>query len=314
MKEISISSIPGFAIGSAQDTVSATGCTVIIAKEGAAAGCDVRGGGPATRETDLLSPGRMVQRINAVVLSGGSAYGLDCAGGVMKFLEENGMGFDTGVCRVPIVCGASLYDLTVGDHSVRPDAAMGYSACRAAMDGEDLKCGNFGAGTGCSVGKVCGMEAAMKSGLGTYAVREGDLMIGAVIAVNALGDVYGENGRKIAGCLKGESDELIAQLAGWGGSDNTVQNTTIGCIITNAELTKTQCSRLATVAHDGMARAIRPVHTDMDGDALFVMSEGRVHAGFIELSVLASKVVQKAIENAVFSADPAYGLQSAGSI
>ena len=193
MEEIKISDIKGIKIGNAQNVEGATGCTAIICEKGAWAGIDVRGGGPASRETELLKPVNMVQQIHCVMLSGGSAYGLDASGGAMQYLEEKGIGFNVGVGLVPIVCGASLFDLVVGDPKCRPDKAMGYAACLAAEKGEEPEQGNFGAGTGASVGKFLGMDYMMKSGLGTYAVQIGKLQVGAIVAVNALGDVIDVN-------------------------------------------------------------------------------------------------------------------------
>ena len=201
MKEVSITDIKEIKVGHAQDVEGGTGCTVILCEEGANAGVDVRGGGPASRETELLKPVNLVEQIHAVMLSGGSAYGLDAASGAMQYLEENGKGFDVGIGVVPIVCGASLFDLVVGDPKCRPDKAMGYQACLNASSQKPAE-GNVGAGTGATVGKFLGMEYMMKSGLGTYAVQMGEWIIGAIVAVNALGDVIDvDSGKRIAGIL-----------------------------------------------------------------------------------------------------------------
>lgn len=315
MKEIDIKDIKGFRIGSFEDADAATGVTVIISEKGAAAGVDVRGGGPATRETDLLKPENMVQEINAVVLSGGSAYGLEAGCGVMDFLEKKGVGFDVGVGLVPIVCGASLFDLVVGDSRVRPDKAMGKAACENAYAGVFFE-GNHGAGTGASVGKYRGPGRMMKSGQGAGAVEIGSLQVGAVSAVNALGDIIDEDGKQIAGILSEDGSALMST------SDIIKEdiarqfdifkgNTTISCILTNGKLTKAQCTKLASIAHDGYARAIRPVHSTADGDTIFVMATGEVEVNFDALAVLATEQIEKAIVRAVKTAEPAYGLKAA---
>lgn len=315
MKKIDISEIKGFRIGNAEDIKAATGVTAIIAEHAATAGVDVRGGGPATRETDLLKPENMVQEINAVVLSGGSAYGLEAGCGVMTYLEEKGLGFDVGVGIVPIVCGASLFDLIVGDGKVRPDKAMGYAAAANAFDGK-FESGNHGAGTGATVGKYRGPLRMMKSGLGTSAIEIGNLQIGAVSAVNALGDVFDQKGKQIAGMLSEDGDAMVS-------TSETIKediarmfdifkgNTTISCIMTNGKLTKAQCTKLASIAHDGYARAIQPVHSTADGDTIFVMATGEIEVNFDALAIMATEQIQAAIEDAVLKAAPAYGLKAA---
>ena len=315
MKDINISEIKGFQIGSGENTAAAKGVTVIISERGAVAGVDVRGGGPATRETDLLKPENMVQEINAVTLSGGSAYGLEAGCGVMEFLEEKGIGFDVGVGLVPIVCGASLFDLVVGDGAVRPDKEMGRKACENAFAGI-FEEGNHGAGTGASVGKYRGPDRMMKSGQGASAIEIGNLQVGAVSAVNALGDVFDEKGKQIAGILSEDGKKLLST------SDIIKEdimkqfdifkgNTTISCILTNGRLTKAQCTKLAAIAHDGYARAIKPVHSTADGDTIFVMATGEIEVNFDALAVLATEQIAKAIQNAVYTAESAYGLKSA---
>lgn len=315
MKKIDILDIKGFKIGNAENKEAATGVTAIIAEKAATAGVDVRGGGPATRETDLLKPENMVQEINAVVLSGGSAYGLEAGCGVMDFLEEKGLGFDVGVGIVPIVCGASLFDLVVGDGKVRPDKAMGYEAAANAFDGI-FEAGNHGAGTGASVGKYKGPQRMMKSGLGTSAVQVGTLQVGAISAVNALGDVFDQKGKQIAGLLSEDGSEMIST------SDAIKEdiarmfdifkgNTTISCILTNGKLTKAQCTKLASIAHDGYARAIKPVHSTADGDTIFVMATGEVEMNFDALAIIATEQISAAIEDAAMQAESAYGLKAA---
>ncbi len=318
MKEINITEIPGFRIGNAQNKEGATGCTVVVCEGGARAGVSVKGGGPATRETDLLDPQKMVQEIFGLCLSGGSAYGLDAATGVMKYLEDKGIGFDVGMGIVPIVPAACLFDLVIGDFKCRPDAEMGYQAC---IDSEQWAekpfCGgNIGAGTGATVGKFKGLDTLMKSGLGTYAVQSGDLKIGAVVAVNALGDVFdADTGEEIAGMLTEDGKAF----------DNTCQamwesvqrdknvftgNTTIGFLITNAALTKDQCNKLADMAHDGYARAIQPVHTSADGDTIFFLAKGDVSVNQDALGDLGAYVMAKAINDAVRRAETAYGAKA----
>lgn len=315
MKEIKITEIDGFRIGHAENLQGGTGCTTILCEKGAWAGVDVRGGGPATRETDLLKPVNIVEQIHAVMLSGGSAFGLDACSGAMEYLEEKGIGFDVGVGVVPIVCGASLFDLVVGDPKCRPDKAMGYEACVNSEQGKVLE-GNVGAGTGATVGKLYQTERMMKSGLGTYAVQIGDLKIGAIVAVNALGDIVDvETGKRIAGLLNGEKTELAnteeAMYEQYANNINVFSgNTTIGCIITNAKLTKTQANKIASITHNGYARAIRPVHTMADGDTVFVMATGEIEVMPDAVGALATDVMAKAINRAVRMAQPAYGLKA----
>ncbi|MDR2163505.1 MAG: P1 family peptidase [Clostridiales Family XIII bacterium] len=332
--DIDIRGIEGFLFGGAEDSERATGCTVVVCPAGAVAGVDVRGGGPATRETDLLSPDRRIERIHAVVLSGGSAFGLEAASGVMEYLEGRGIGYDTSAARIPIVCGASLFDLIVGDARARPDRTMGRAACEQAFSGGHLREGNFGAGTGATVGKYLGPARMMKSGLGFAAVRVEDVKVGAVVAVNAVGDVHDpDTGEIIAGMLSndgavisGMADEIYAAVksgrdALTGGKDDVVadgmdgisRNTTLVCVVTNVEMTKPQVCRMATVAHDGIARAVRPAHTSADGDAVFAMASGYVKADADAVSCIAADMAAAAIKRAALAAEPAYGLVSARS-
>lgn len=314
MKEIAFSQIEGIQVGHAQDLEAATGCTVIISEDGATAGVDVRGGAPGTRETDLLDPVNMAQKIHAVMLAGGSAFGLDAASGIMRFLEERGIGFDVQVTKVPLVCGAVLFDLALGDHRVRPDGAMGYQACLAAA-GSAFGQGNIGAGTGAAVGKIFGMSRAMKSGLGSFAVQAGDLKIGAIVAVNALGDVFDpETGERLAGALNEDLNSLAdteeCLINSYGENKDFFRgNTTIGIVATNAVLTKAQASKMASMAHDGYARTIRPAHTMFDGDTIFAMATGRVEADFTLAGLLAAKVVERAVVAGVKNAGPLCGLK-----
>ncbi len=316
MREISITDVKGIKIGHAQSIEGGTGCTVILCEDGAYAGVDVRGGGPASRETELLKPVNLVEQIHAVMLSGGSAYGLDAGSGAMQYLEEKGKGFDVGVGVVPIVCGASLFDLVVGDPKCRPDKAMGYEACIKASSDKPAE-GNIGAGTGATVGKFLGMDYMMKSGLGTYALQIGDLIVGAIVAVNALGDVIDvDSGKRLAGILNKEKSAVYdTERTMYEEYDKNRSvfsgNTTIGCIVTNARLSKTQANKIASIAHNGFARAIRPVHTMADGDTIFVLATGEAEVMPDAVGALSAEVMAKAINRAVMAAEPAYGLKCA---
>ncbi|MTI59596.1 MAG: P1 family peptidase [Firmicutes bacterium] len=315
MQSISLSEIEGFEIGMAQDDKGGSGCTVIIYPTGATGGVDVRGGSPGTRETDLLDPVNLVEKIHAVVLSGGSAFGLDAAAGVMEYLEEKNCGFDVGIGRVPIVSGAVLFDLGVGDFKKRPDREMGYQACQHIYR-EKIPNGNFGAGLGATVGKYLGMERAMKGGQGIYACQVGRLKVGAVAAVNCFGDVINpENGSVIAGALKengqeviNSEKELIACLqqgdTAFGG------NTTIAAVLTNAKISKSQANKIASIAHDGYARTMRPSHSLVDGDTIFTMAAGEVEVNINLLGMLAAVVIEKAVLNAVKNAESLFGFKS----
>lgn len=316
MKEIQITDIKGIQIGQTEDVQAGTGCTVIICKDGATAGVDVRGGAPATRETDLLNPLNKVQSIHAVVLSGGSAFGLDAASGVMQYLEERDCGFDTGVARVPIVCGASLFDLAVGSSKIRPDKKMGYQACVNSELNIPIQEGNYGAGCGASVGKILGPQYAMKGGIGTSAMQIGQLQVGAIVAVNACGNVVDYQTQELlAGAYHAESGKIIQanqmiyeQVQDLHSFPNG--NTTIGCIITNAKLDKAQCTKIAGIAHNGYALAIWPVHTMSDGDTIFVLSTNEIEIMPDAVGILATELMAKAINRAIKQAKSAYGLKS----
>lgn len=312
MKEIQITDIKGIEVGQAQDKTGGSGCSVILCKEGCCAGVDVRGGGPATRETDLLNPINMVQNIHAVCLSGGSAFGLDAASGVMQYLEEQDCGHDMGFVKVPIVCGASIFDLGVGDVHCRPDKQMGYEACINVN--KEVEEGNIGAGTGASVGKMLGKEHAMKSGLGTCGVQVNDLQVAAIVAVNACGNVVDEaTQEQLAGILVNDTilptETAMLQALEQGLPDGN-GNTTISCIVTNAKLDKAQCTKVAGITHNGYARAIRPVHTMSDGDTVFVMATGEVDVPLDIVGVLATDMMAKAINRALKKAEGAYGLKA----
>lgn len=316
LKQIQITEIENIRIGHAQDMEHATGCTVIICENGAPAGVDVRGGGPASRETELLRPVADCTGIHALLLSGGSAFGLDAAGGVMEYLEERNIGFDVGVTKVPLVCESCLFDLNVASHRVRPDKKMGYEACIQSEQNKPVM-GNVGAGTGASVGKLGGIQTAMKSGVGIYAIQLGDLKIGAIVAVNALGDVYDyKTGKRLAGMRTNDgkdwadSEQILYKL--YNQKKNLFhQNTTIGAIITNAKFDKTHMNKIAAMAQNGYARSIRPVHTTADGDSIYALSVGEIEADLNVTGTLAAQVMAEAIKNAVLEAKPAYGLPAA---
>lgn len=401
-KRIDVKEIEGFKLGNAENQFAGTGCTVIICEDGAVTGVDVRGGGPATRETDLLKSENTIEAIHAVTLSGGSAFGLEAGSGVMRYLEDMGIGHKFLDTCVPIVTQASLFDLGVGDSRIRPDRDMGYEACENAYK-NIFDHGNHGAGTGATVGKFYGMERAMKSGLGTFACSDGELKVGAIAAVNAFGDIYNGNNNIIAGLLNAERDHIkgsisclknnvhgiagpelpdlrdpfkeksyeasakeVAGKSNVVGKDETtinndievesakeeliidnnenknleiaeekVQvseikieenlsdeemgynipfNTTITCVITNAKLTKSQANKLASILHDGYARAIKPVHGTLDGDTIFVMTTNKIEVNYDAFAALATDIVQYSIIDAANSATDAYGLLSSRTI
>lgn len=317
MNEISINEIGPIRIGQAEDRQAGTGCTVFLHDEGMHAGLDVRGGGPASRETPLLSPLTAAQRIHGVVLAGGSAYGLSAASGVMQYLSEHDIGFDVGVAKVPLVVQSDLFDLTVGDPKTYPDEAMGYEAARRAFEMPNYKDGNYGAGCGATVGKLCGMERCMKTGMGSYAVQLGELKIGAVVALNALGDIFDwKNGEQIAGMLTKDKLAFAKAPEEMQKSIETVknrfvENTTLGVIITNARFHKGSLCKIAGMGHDGYARSIRPVHTSLDGDSIYALSVGDVIADREVVGLLAAEVVSEAIIRAVTGAESAYGFPAA---
>lgn len=389
---VDITDIKGFKLGNAENTDAATGCTVIVAEKGATAGVDVRGGGPATRETDLLRSENTIDKIHAVVISGGSAYGLEAGSGVMRELENMKIGHRVSNCIVPIVCQASLFDLNVGQSDVRPDRTMGVKAVHNAFCGGEFHHGNYGAGTGASVGKFYGMNRAMKTGLGTFACSDGEIEVGAITAVNAFADVYDGRNHVIAGLLSADGkriDGTIRPLKNCVAAESSYNmkskmepffnkhrvegefaepetteavhepeateavhepetmeavhepeameaiqepvmkeasavneepedmgygitfNTTISCLITNAKLTKAQCNKLASILHDGYARAIKPVHSTMDGDTIFVMTTGEKDVNFDAFAALATDIVQYSVIDGAISAESAYGLPAA---
>ena len=318
-KEIKVTEVGDIMIGQTENTEAGTGLTVFISKDGMPAGLDVRGGGPASRESELLDPLAAAQKINAIVLSGGSAFGLGAGDGVMEYLEKKKIGYDTGYAIVPLVVQSDLYDLSVGDSKVRPDAKMGYEAAKNAFENPNYKDGNYGAGCGATVGKIAGMDTCMKSGIGSYAIQIGELKIGAVVAVNALGDIYDwKTGKKIAGLLtedkQGFRDTLVYMAGDISSRDKFTGNTTIGVIITNASFEKSQLCKIAGMAHDGYARSIRPVHTTADGDSIYAVSAGSVAADQDLVGSFAALVMSEAINRAVMSAETAYGFVSASDL
>lgn len=300
--------VEGLKVGQIEDVDALTGCTVVICEEGATCGVDVRGSAPGTRETDLLDPINSVQKVHAVVLSGGSAFGLESTCGVSKYLEEKNIGFDVGVCKVPIVTGAVLFDLGVGDYKVRPDKEMGYKACLKASETE-LKQGNYGAGCGATVGKIKGLNYVTKGGIGSCSIKlDNGIVVSALIAVNAFGDIY-EDGKVIAGVLNNDKTKLLntyeIMKSGFVKGGFKIDNTTIGIVATNAKLTKAQCKKISQMAHDGYAKSIFPIHTPHDGDAIFTMSTGKIQvdSDITLLGSLAAEVVEKSIINAIKNAE-----------
>lgn len=319
-----ITDVYGIEVGHAQNEEALTGCTVILCRKGAVAGVDVRGGAPGTRETDLLNPVNLVEKVHAIVLAGGSAYGLDAASGVMHYLEEKKIGFNVGVARVPIVPSAILFDLSLGRADLRPDSAMGALAAASAVSTPPAE-GNVGAGTGASVGKMFGMSLAMKSGLGTASMDiGGGVIVGAIVAVNAWGDVISpDTGGIVAGLRSGKvgplrigkgnqfADTLAMMKSpiGRGVLGLTSRgNTIIGAVATNAKLTKAQATKVAQMAHDGFARTIRPAHTMLDGDTIFALSTGTKKVDISTVGAFAAEVMAQAILRAVKMAKPAGGL------
>jgi L-aminopeptidase/D-esterase-like protein len=318
-----ITDIAGIEVGQAQDDEALTGCTVVLCRKGAVAGVDVRGGAPGTRETDLLNPVNLVEKVHAVVLAGGSAFGLDAASGVMRYLDENGIGFDTGAGKVPIVPAAILFDLNLGRGDVRPDAEMGYRAAASASSDVPAE-GNVGAGTGASIGKIFGPKSAMKAGIGITSMHAGGLIVGALVAVNAFGDVIdSQTGQIIAGARSTNLGPLKLGQEGYFGNTleimktfigrtvlgfATKANTVIGVVATNANLTKAEATKVAQMAQDGLARSIRPAHTMLDGDTIFAMATGEKKADPSTVGAFAADVMAQAIVRAVQKATPAGGL------
>ena len=320
IKEITFNDIENIKIGHAVNEEAATGCSVLISEHGMPAAVDIRGGGPASRETPLLKPLASGDYIHAILLSGGSAFGLEASCGVTEFLESKGIGYDTSYALVPLVCQSCIYDLCVGASHIRPNKKMGYDACVDAYTNQHrIVTGNVGAGIGATVGKANGADFMMKSGLGMYAMQYGNLKVGAIVVVNALGDVYDcQTHRKIAGMLNQNKDgfedcetALLKSLSQQTSSNIYTSNTTIGIVVTNAQFNKMQLQRVASASHNGYARTIRPIHTSADGDSIYAVSVGNVNANVDVVSSLATEAMARAVNNAVYSADEKYGLLAA---
>lgn len=325
----SITDVPGIKVGHAQDFDAITGCTVVLCEKGAYAGVDQRGGAPGTRETDAIRPLHLVNKAHAILLAGGSAYGLDAASGVMKYLEEKGFGFDTGVAKVPIVPSAILYDLAIGKHDVRPDAAMGYRACVNAST-DPVPQGSVGAGTGATAGNMLGINQATKSGIGSASLDlGGGLVVGALIAVNPFGDVIDDQGEIIAGARTIKKGPVT--IGSKGVFANTLElmrstlgktamtfasskNTVIGVVATNAGLDNQQTNFLAQMAQDGLPMAIRPSHTLFDGDTLFALSTGNIKVDVNVIGAFAQETIKLAIRNAARNAVSLGGIPAIGDL
>ena len=309
----SITDVPGIRVGHSTNVEGMTGCTVVLCpKGGAVGGVDQRGGAPGTRETDLLRPMHLVQRAHAILLAGGSAFGLDAAGGVVRWLEEQGIGFETPAAKVPIVPAAVIFDLALGNPDIRPDAAMGYAACQAASDGPVAE-GSVGVGTGCQVGAILGPGRSSKAGLGTASVDlGGGLVVGAIVAVNAFGDVVDpRTGEILAGAraLRGEGfADTLATMKGMVGKTAlrfaSRGNTIVGVVATNARLSKEEANKVAQMAHNGLARTVRPAHTMLDGDTLFALATGQKRADVNLVGAFAVEVMAEAILRSVKAANP----------
>lgn len=301
-----ITDVKGIKVGHSQSEEGMTGCTVIICDKGATGGVDVRGSAPGTRETDLFKPDKLVDRVHAIVLSGGSAFGLEAASGVMRYMEEQGIGFDVGYTKVPIVASAVIFDFVIGDWRIRPDIKMGYEAAGNASSGE-CRQGNVGCGTGATIGKINGIQGAMKSGLGSATVRIGELVVSAIVAVNSFGDVYDyETGSQLAGVYDYKSKGLlntyeIMKERGRSGSFG-MENTTIGVVATNAILSKAEANKVAELAQNGLARSINPVHTMLDGDTVFTMATNEIKGDINLIGTMASEAMSRAITNGVVNA------------
>lgn len=302
-----ITDVSGIEVGHAHHSEVNTGCTVVLCKNGAIAGVDVRGSAPGTRETDLLRSGNLVEKIHAVMLSGGSAFGLASADGAVEYLEQQGIGFDAGVVKVPIVSSAVIFDLNHKNWKVRPDKQMGYKACLNATS-QQVEQGRVGAGKGATVGKILGLANSSKGGIGTSSIRIGDLIVGAIVAVNAFGDCINPlTGDIVAGAKNPLTGEFICtksyMLSGDYGNYKSFGNTTLGVVAVNAKITKEQANKIASMSHDGLARSINPVHTMLDGDTVFVMATGDVIADINIIGVAAAETVVMAVLNAVHAAN-----------
>lgn len=312
-----LSDIEGIKVGHAQNFDALTGVTVIIPDRAVKCGVDVRGSAPGTRETDLLKSENMVDEANAVVLSGGSAFGLEASNGVMQYLSERDIGMDTGFAKVPIVVSAVIFDLSVGDAKIRPDFKMGYKACENIS--KDTSMGLIGAGTGASVGKILGNEYAMKSGLGQASMQFGELKIAALTILNAFGDVFdSEKGKQIAGCYSQKDKKFLDTLKVYENMNDynafKGRNTTISIVATNGKLSKVQLNKVSQMAHDGYARSIEPVHTMFDGDTIFSVATGEVECDLTFVGAMAAKCISRSIANAIYKSEDAGGLKSYKSL
>ncbi len=314
----SITDVQGVKVGHFTESGRPTGCTVLLFEKGATAGVDVRGSAPGTRETDLLNPINTVQQVQAILLAGGSAFGLDAASGVVRYLDEHHLGYAVGDIVVPIVPAAILYDLGVGDSKIRPTAESGYKACQAATS-ERVSEGNVGAGAGATIGKLFGPKQAMKSGLGSASIRVGNtgIVVGAIVAVNAAGDVVDpKTGKIIAGARRTNGSGFVDSMArireGYSVQAGASTNTTIGVVATNVALDKAQATKVAQMAHDGLARTIYPVHTPNDGDTIFAVATGTLsgRANHGSIGALAAEAMAQAVLRAVMSARGIAGLPS----
>ncbi len=311
-----LTAIPGIRVGQVTDRENATGCTVVLCPEGTVGGVDVRGGAPGTRETDLLHPSHLVDRVHAVMLSGGSAFGLATADGVMRWLAERGTGWATPGGPVPIVPAAILYDLSIGA-PVKPDAAMGYQACENASEAP-VEMGSVGAGTGCRIGALMGNELATKGGIGSACIDLGDgLLVAALVAVNAAGDVLDEDGRILAGLRApgggfADTMTMMRAMARMTTPAATRENTVIGVVATNARLTKEEINKVAQMAHDGLARAVRPAHTLFDGDTIFALATGQIDANVTAIGAFAAEATAAAIRAGVRAATSLAGVRAIG--
>jgi L-aminopeptidase/D-esterase-like protein len=301
--------VPGVRVGHATDTEGLTGCTVVLFDRPVVGGVDVRGSSPGTRETDLLDPVAKVEEVHAFLLTGGSAFGLAAADGVMRYLEEQDVGYDTYIARVPLVPSAVIFDLAIGSAQACPDGQMGYAAASSAISG-DFEQGNAGVGTGATVGKTLGIERAMKSGVGSVSIERGELVIGALAAVNPVGDVRNTAGRIVAGprLRDGSFGDSVGLLAEAAGRVRRGENTTLAVVATNARLTKSGVNKVACMAQDGLARAVHPAHTTFDGDTVFAATTGGVEAPLDLVGAYAARTVQESIVRAARSSRSAGGV------
>lgn len=313
-----ITDVNGIKVGHSQSEEGMTGCTAVICEKGATGGVDVRGSAPGTRETDLLKPDKLVDRVHAIVLSGGSAFGLEAASGVMRYLEEENIGFDVGVTKVPIVASAVIFDLNIGDYRIRPDLKMGYDAAKNAS-AEERRQGNVGCGLGATVGKILGPDHAMKSGLGSATVKAGELVVSAIVSVNSFGDIFDyETGRQIAGAYDYEKKEMLNTYTIMKKEGKSLgfplRNTTIGVVATNAILSKAEANKAASMAQNGFARSINPVHTMLDGDTIFTMATNEIKGDLNLIGTMAGEAMSRAINNAITNAKSCHGLISYSDI